>query len=63
MTEPKKCDIWISQDNPTKVLCFTCNKTFATLDMPMNTEVLKSVCDAYRERCSFTNNLNTETNV
>jgi hypothetical protein len=51
MTEPKKCDIWITQDNPTKVYCFTCNKTFATLDMPMNIEVLKSVCDAYRERC------------
>ena len=60
MSEPKKCDIWISQDNPTKVYCFTCNKTFATLDMPMNTEVLKSVCDAYKERCSFTNNLNNE---
>lgn len=60
MSETKKCDIWISQDNPTKVYCFTCNKTFATLDMPMTTEVLKSVCDVYKERCSFANNSNTE---
>ena len=50
-TKTKKCDIWISEGNPTKVHCFTCNKTFATLDMPMTTEVLKSVCDAYKERC------------
>jgi hypothetical protein len=51
MTNTKKCDIWISQGNPTKVYCFTCDKTFATLDMPMTTDVLKSVCDAYKERC------------
>ena len=51
MTETKKCDIWISNDNPTKVHCFTCNKTFATLDMPMTTDVLKDICNAYIERC------------
>ena len=51
MTETKKCDIWISQGNPAKIQCFTCNKVFAMLDMPMITDVLKSVCDAYKERC------------
>jgi len=51
MTNTKKCDIWISQGNPTKVHCFICDKTFATLDMPMTTDVLKSVCDAYKQRC------------
>lgn len=53
MTEPKKCDIWITQGSPTKVHCFTCDKTFAALDMPMTKEVLKSVCDSYKERCSM----------
>jgi len=51
MTKTKKCDIWISHDNPVKVYCFACKQTFATLDLPMNTDVLKSVCDAYKERC------------
>jgi hypothetical protein len=54
MIEPKKCDIWISQGNPCKITCHTCNKTFAELSMPMTTDVLKSVCDAYEKRCEMT---------
>ena len=48
----KKCDIWISQGNPCKITCHTCNKTFAELSMPMTTNILKSVCDAYEVRCN-----------
>lgn len=54
MIEPKKCDIWISSGNPCKITCHTCNKTFAELSMPMTTDVLKSVCDAYGKRCEMT---------
>ena len=55
MTETKKCDIWISHGNPCKITCHTCNNTFAELSMPMITDVLKSVCDAYRQRCERNN--------
>ena len=54
MTETKKCDIWVSSGNPCKIHCSTCNKTFAQLSMPMTTDVLKSVCDAYKQRCART---------
>lgn len=55
MTETKKCDIWISHGNPCKITCHTCNNTFAELSMPMITDVLKSVCDAYKQRCERNN--------
>jgi uncharacterized radical SAM superfamily protein len=51
MTETKNCDIWVSHGNPCEVSCHKCGKTFATLELPMTTEVLESVCNAYKERC------------
>jgi len=48
----KKCDIWVSQGNPCKITCHTCNKTFAELSMPIPTNILKSVCDVYEVRCN-----------
>jgi hypothetical protein len=48
MINTKKCGIHISQDNPTKLCCFTCDDIF---NMPMTTDVLKAVCAAYKEMC------------
>jgi hypothetical protein len=53
MTEPKKCEICLSQDNPTKIYCFTCDKTFGTLDLPMEYSVLENLCTAYKKRCEM----------
>lgn len=53
MIEPKKCEIFLSHDTPTKIYCFTCNKTFATLDLPMEYSVLQNVCNAYKKRCEM----------
>jgi hypothetical protein len=46
-----KCDIWMSSDNPCKITCHTCDKTFATLSMPMKSDILKGLCDSYESRC------------
>lgn len=51
MTEPKKCDIWITHNNPCEIRCFTCNKKFASLDLPMIDTVLRDICYAYKQRC------------
>lgn len=51
--EPKKCDIWISDSNPCEISCSTCNKKFASLDLPMIDTVLRDICDAYKQRCEI----------
>lgn len=53
MENNKKCDIWISSDNPCKIKCLSCNETFANLSMPMRTDILESICDAYKIRCNL----------
>jgi hypothetical protein len=48
----KECDIWLSSDNPCKISCNTCGKTFATLTMPMKSDILKGLCDSYESWCN-----------